>query len=76
MCTGSYVDEGTTAPWGQLEPIAPKGTKCTSACKFKGGAWGSSYCKTSTSNEEWGGECIPCSGNIGNLIKQQRIQSI
>ena len=55
MCTGSYVDEGT---------VVPKGTKCASACIFKAGPWGSSYCKTGTSSEEWGGECIPCSGNI------------
>ena len=67
MCTGSFVEEGTTSPWGKLEPIALKGTKCASACKFKGGVWGSSYCKTSTSSEEWGGECVPCSGYIGKL---------
>ena len=36
MCTGSHVDERTTAPWGKLEPIAPKGTKCAYGCKFKG----------------------------------------
>ena len=62
MCTAN--DEKTKDPWGTYEPVARKGSKCVSACTFEGGEWGTSYCKTSTTNGEWGGECVPCSGNI------------
>ena len=40
----------------------PAGTQCVGSCKIESGRWGSSYCYTDSNENQWGAECIPCSG--------------
>ena len=53
MCTGSYIEKVKN------ETRPPPGTSCIGPCWLQSGSWGSSFCYTS---EDWGAECVPCSG--------------
>ena len=60
MCTGSYMETDRN------EERPPAGTKCVGPCLLASDGvsprWGSSYCYTSENEEQWGAECVLCSG--------------
>ena len=64
MCTGTFSEEASAAGNKKERPEA--GTKCVGPCIYEKGRWGSSYCNTE--NDNWGAECVECTGKYVNRL--------